>query len=225
MPHPHRESFLSRIAPGLLLAATGVGVGDLAGAGFAGKELGLAVLWAVAFGALLKFGLTEGIARWQLATGSSLVQGVARHVGRGALWTFLVYLVWWSYALSIAFATGCGIATHALLERAVPASALPSDPSTARFLLGAAHAVGGLLLVAIGGYRWFERIMEVAIATMFLVVISTAVAIQPDVGAILRGLFVPSIPDANGQGFAWTLVLLGGVGGTVTILGYGYWIR
>jgi uncharacterized membrane protein len=63
------------IGPGLLLAATGVGAGDLATASFVGGLLGTAVLWAVIFGAFLKFVVTEGLARWQLATGETLIEG------------------------------------------------------------------------------------------------------------------------------------------------------
>jgi len=36
---------------------------------------------------------------------------------------------------------------------------------------------------------------------------------------------VPAIPDAGGQGLSWTVALMGGIGGTLTILCYGYWIR
>jgi Mn2+/Fe2+ NRAMP family transporter len=52
---------------------------------------------------------------------------------------------------------------------------------------------------------------------------------------VARGLFVPSLPgvlgdlgvqgDAGREGLVWTLALIGGVGGTLTILCYGYWIR
>jgi hypothetical protein len=37
----------------------------------------------------------------------------------------------------------------------------------------------------------------------------------------MRGL-IPSVPE---QGSQWVLAVLGGVGGTVTLLSYGYWIR
>ena len=36
---------------------------------------------------------------------------------------------------------------------------------------------------------------------------------------------MPAHPAAHGEGIAWTIALIGGVGGTVTILCYGYWIR
>ena len=45
---------LKIIGPGLLIAATGVGAGDLAGGAFAGSKLGVAVLWAVLLGAFFK---------------------------------------------------------------------------------------------------------------------------------------------------------------------------
>jgi len=64
---------LSVIGPGLLVAATGIGAGDLATASFAGSHLGIAVLWAALAGAFLKFVVNEGLTCWQLATGASLV--------------------------------------------------------------------------------------------------------------------------------------------------------
>ena len=51
------------IGPGLLVAATGVGAGDLATGAFTGNQLGVAVLWAVVLGAVLKFVVNEGLAR------------------------------------------------------------------------------------------------------------------------------------------------------------------
>ena len=45
------------VGPGLMLAATGVGAGDLAGGAFAGMKLGVAVLWAVVLGAVFKLSL------------------------------------------------------------------------------------------------------------------------------------------------------------------------
>ena len=68
-----RPRLLSLIGPGILIAATRVGAGDLATASFAGSQLGTAILWAAVIGAFLKFVLNEGLARWQLATGSTVL--------------------------------------------------------------------------------------------------------------------------------------------------------
>ena len=46
---------LSLVTPGLMVAATGVGAGDLATAAFTASQLGVAVLWAVLLGAFLKW--------------------------------------------------------------------------------------------------------------------------------------------------------------------------
>ena len=77
------------IGPGLLLAATGVGSGALATGGIVGSLLGPAVLWAVVLGALLKFVVTEGLARWQLATGETLLEpahgALEQRLSRGEL--------------------------------------------------------------------------------------------------------------------------------------------
>ena len=58
-PSPRRHRILG---PGLLVAATGVGAGDLATGAFTGSQLGVVVLWAAVVGAGLKYALTEGLA-------------------------------------------------------------------------------------------------------------------------------------------------------------------
>jgi hypothetical protein len=57
---------------------------------------------------------------------------------------------------------------------------------------------------------------------MFLAVIFTAAMTKHDWSAVGRGIFIPTIPEG---GLGWVLGILGGVGGTVTLLSYGYWIR
>jgi len=67
--------------------------------------------------------------------------------------------------------------------------------------------------------------MSICIGVMFITVMVTAALLWPGSSEILQGIFVPSIPQADASGIAWTIALIGGVGGTVTILCYGYWIR
>jgi Mn2+/Fe2+ NRAMP family transporter len=60
---------------------------------------------------------------------------------------------------------------------------------------------------------------------MFVTVAITAVALWPGTGAVLRGLFVPTLPRADPEAIVWTVSLIGGIGGTLTVLAYGYWLR
>lgn len=217
-PKPARPSGpLAIIGPGLLVAATGVGAGDLATGALTGSRLGVAVLWAVLLGAIIKFVLNEGLARWQLATGSTVLEGTARHFGRAAIITFLAYLCVWSFFVGSALMSACGIAAHAILPL--------GDPSTDKIIYGVIHSVVALGLVFAGGYRLFEKVMSVCIGVMSITVLATTIAIQPDWSAVASGVFIPTIPQLGSGGLKWTIGLMGGVGGTVTVLCYGYWIR
>jgi Mn2+/Fe2+ NRAMP family transporter len=213
-----RPKLLLLVGPGLLVAATGVGAGDLATAAFTGDQLGTAVLWAVVAGAVLKLFLTEGLARWQLATGTTLLEGALTRTPRPLRWLFLLYLLPFSWFVGSALMSACGVTALALLP-------LEVDPERGKILLGMAHGLLGLVLVLFGGFRLFERVMSACIGLMFATVVVTAVLLRPDWSALARGLVIPRIPDADGQGLTWTVALLGGVGGTLTVLCYGYWIR
>lgn len=213
-----RLNVLAIFGPGILLAATGVGTGDLAAASFSGNKLGVAVLWAVMVGAAMKFVLNEGLARWQLATDRTILEGCAQHVGLPFQIVFLLYFLPWSFFVGSALMGSCGVAAHAILP-------VFEDPDRAVLVFGALHSVLGLTLARIGGYWLFEKIMSFCIAVMFFTVLTTVVLLEPDWSQIVAGLFIPSIPEVGGEEITWTLALMGGVGGTVTILCYGYWIR
>lgn len=198
------------LGPGFAVAATGVGAGDVVAAGVAGARYGTAILWAALAGALVKFALNEGIARWQLGTGTTLLEGWQRHLHRGVLLGFGLYLVLWTFIVAGALMSACGLAAHALVP-AVPVG-----------VWGALHAVAAAGLVLAGRYRLFERLMKGFIGLLFVTVIASALLVRPDWGAVLRGLVVPVVPPGGG---AYLLGVAGGVGGSVTLLSYSYWMR
>ncbi|MCZ6704914.1 MAG: Nramp family divalent metal transporter [Bacteroidetes bacterium] len=222
MPPPinqkKRLGFFEIIGPGILIAATGVGAGDLATATFSGSKLGTAVLWAVLVGGVLKFVLTEGLTRWQLATGKTLLEGAAERLSPIVGWLFLPYLLVWSFFVGAALMSANGVAIHAMVP-------VFSDPADAKIVFGVAASLIGLGLVLGGGFPLFEKIMGACIALMFTSVVTTAILLWPGTESVVSGLFIPSIPDADGEGLTWTVALMGGIGGTLTILCYGYWIR
>jgi Mn2+/Fe2+ NRAMP family transporter len=205
------------LGPGVLLAATGVGGGDLATASFVGGLLGTAVLWAAVFGAFLKFVVTEGLTRWQLATGTTFLEGLVARLGPVAVWLFLPYLLLWSFFVGAAQMSACGVTLHAIFP-------VFDSAETGKVVFGIASGLVGLALVWRGGYALFEQLMRICILLMFVSVVTTAIRLWPGSAEVLQGLFVPRIPD-TAQGVTWTVALIGGIGGTVTVLCYGYWLR
>jgi Mn2+/Fe2+ NRAMP family transporter len=208
------DTFFSKIVLGLIVAATGVGAGDLVTASLAGSEVGLVLLWAALAGALLKWVLNEGIARWQMATSATLLEGWVLHLGAVVHWVFFAYFLVWSYAVGGALINACGVAGAGLLPI--------GDPGTSRIVWGIVHSVVGFAMVRAGGFKAFQYVMSFLVVIMVAAVLLTVVLISPDWSAVARGLIIPGIPKG---GAGWTLAVLGGVGGTVTLLCYSYWIR
>jgi Mn2+/Fe2+ NRAMP family transporter len=201
---------LRDLGPGLAMAATGVGAGDLAAAMFAGARFGETLLWAIAGGALVKLALNEGIARWQLATGTPLLEGWCRHLGRPFRTYFLAYLVFWSFVVGGALMSASGVAAHALAP-AIPIAGW-----------GVLHSLVAFALVLTGRYALFERVMSALAVMMVVSLVASAAFFAPPLSEIARGIFIPSLP--RGASTA-VLGLVGGIGGSVSLLAYGYWIR
>ena len=203
---------LSTLGPGLLVAATGVGAGDLITASLAGSEVGTIVVWAAVLGGVLKWTLNEGIARWQMATGTTLLEGWILRLHPMVQWTFLVYFLLWSFVVGGALVNACGIAGASLLPI--------GSASTSKVVWGVVHSLVAMAIVLRGGFKWFEAAMAACVAVMVIGVIATA--------ALLFVAPAPVPPPAIGAGTGglsrWALAVLGGVGGTVTLLSYGYWI-
>ena len=143
------KHFFIIIGPGMLTAATGVGAGDLASGSFAGSLLGTTVLWAVIVGAFLKYVVTEGIARWQLATGTTLLEGMTVNLGRGTAWLFLPYLLMFTYFIGTAMMSACGVTLHAMFP-------VFDDPVNGKIFFGILASIVGFVLVYNGVYNLFE---------------------------------------------------------------------
>ena len=196
-----------------------MGAGDLLTASLAGSRFGLTLLWAAWLGALLKWFLNEGVARWQMATETTLIEGLVIRAGSWIRWAFGAYLVAWAFFTGGALVTACGVAGTGILP-------LSANLTTSKILWGMIHSMIGILVVLRGGFRTFQRLMMVCVGLMFVAVVLTAALLRPDLSAMLTGLTIPSIRSLpSPSGTAYTLGVLGGVGGTVTLLSYGYWIR
>ena len=96
------KGHLRLVGPGLVVAATGVGAGDLVAAAKAGALYGMPLLWTAVIGAVIKFVHAEGVGRWQLATGTTVLEGWVRLFGLPVRIYFFVYLLLWTFIVSAA---------------------------------------------------------------------------------------------------------------------------
>ena len=193
------------------MATSGIGASDIVAATVGGATHGLALLWALALGAFFKFVLSEGLARWQLATGSTALEGWARHLPRWVLGLFAGYLVLWAVAVSGALVSGCGLAIENLTGGAV-----------SRSWGGCAQAVAACALIWSAHAGRLARVMKPLIVVMFVSIVACAALTFREPVAVLRGLLVPAIP---GGGATYVLSLIGGIGGSLTLLSYNYLLR
>ncbi|MGB5454563.1 MAG: Nramp family divalent metal transporter [Gammaproteobacteria bacterium] len=201
---------IKAIGPGIVIAATGVGAGDLIAASVSGARYGTAILWAAVVGAIIKYVINENLARWQLVTGTTLLEAWVQRLPRFVSLYFMVYLLLWSFIVAGALISATGLAAHAII------------PAVSVELWGIIHSLLALIIVWRGAYRHIEIIMKLLIAIMFIVVMVCAAVLLPSSGELLAGILVPSLPEGS---IVFVLGVIGGVGGSVTVLSYGYWIR
>lgn len=196
------------IGPGLVVAATGVGAADLVATLIAGAKFGYALLWTVVVGCIMKIVLVEGAGRYSLATGNTIYEGWSR-LGRWTHWYFGPYIVIWGFVYGAAAMAGTGLPLHSLL------------PVLPVWAWGILSGLIGLALVWWGRYSLFEKVCAALVGIMFVTMVGAALLTLPNIPELVTGL-VPLIPDT---GLVNVLSLAGGVGGTITLAAYGYWIR
>lgn len=198
----------SLVGPGLVVAATGVGAADLIATTVAGSKYGYALLWAVVAGCIMKVVLVEGAGRYSLATGNTIFEGWAT-LGKWTSWYFGPYIVIWGFVYGAAAMAGTGLALYSLMPFLSVAS------------WGILSGLLGMALVWSGRYDLFERVLTAMVIMMFVAMVLAAAATLPNLGEIVAGL-APTIPEGA---MINVLSVAGGVGGTITLAAYGYWLR
>ncbi|MFI1209201.1 Nramp family divalent metal transporter [Streptomyces sp. NPDC020802] len=206
-----RKSSWKYIGPGIVVAATGVGAGDLVATLIAGSNFGYTLLWAAVIGCLVKISLAEAAGRWHLSTGRTLFDGWAS-LGRWTSWFFGVYVVVWGFVYGAAAMSSSGL----------PLQALFPDVMGLKWWAILTGLVG-LVFVWFNKYAVFEKVMTVLVGVMFVVTVYLAIRVTPNLGEAFAGL-LPVLPDEK-DSILNTLGLIGGVGGTITLAAYGYWVN
>ncbi len=200
---------LKSIGPGLLVAAAGIGAGDMIIAIQTGLDFNLLFVGSIVLTCVIKYVLTEGIARYQLASGESVISAWTKDFPVLFRYLFFIFFLIWSVMVSAALMSACGIAAHALI------------PELSISVWGMIQAVITVFIIYFGRYQLIEKITKILIGLMFLVVLCTAAYL------LLSGEGSPvdRFSEVEYSRDILLFAILGGVGGSVTMLSYGYWLK
>ncbi len=80
------------------------------------------------------------------------------------------------------------------------------------------HSLAAFAIALKGEYIWFESIIKFFVGVMFVTIVGSALCVWT--GAVpVRKSLIPKVPQVSGK---FLLGVVGGVGGTLTLLSYGY---
>jgi manganese transport protein len=175
-----------KIGPGLLVTAAFIGPGTVTTASLAGANFGFALLWALLFSIFATMVLQEMAARLGLVTRQGLAEAM-RDTGASALLSKLAVLL-------VVAAIGFGNAAYEAGNIAGAALAASSVTGISTSVWAVVLGLSAAGLLGSGHYKVLESTLIALVVLMSLVFILTAVAVAPDLPAILRGMLIPTLP-------------------------------
>jgi len=184
-----------------VIAAAFIGPGTVTTAARAGSDFRFALAWALLFSVVACLVLQEASGRITVLTGKELGEAIRSRFSGSGLSRSVPVLA----ALGIIL--GCAAFEAGNLLGGVAGLRLIVDASPATLTLIAGIAAG--ILLATGNTKWIARIAGALVAVMGVAFLVTAIRLGPDIGELIRGLLVPSIPVGG------TVMVLALVGTTV----------
>ncbi len=189
------NKLLSRIGPGLMLAATAVGVSHLVYSTQAGGNYGFSLVWVIVLIVLLKYPAFHFAVDYASATGRSLVTGYAK-ISRLAL-------IW----LAVGFFVDMFIATGAVaLVTAGLVISVFDLPFTGPQVAVALMIISALILIN-GQYAKAERIIKILVLLFSILALLTTFLALPLLGSDDRGVLAELTPDRS---FALFVIAMAG---------------
>ena len=218
---------LRKIGPGLILAGTIIGAGELIATTHLGAKAGFALLWLVILSCFIKVFLQLELGRYAISTGETTLRGLRRLPGPSHL------LPWW-WVLIILAMQGAMAAMIGSIGQAFH-MAVPSVAPKIVEPLGLGHrpelpwavmtTILVVILLAVGSYRVVERVTTLMVVA-FTVMTVLCVVLLPWAGhsigwrEIGSGLQFRIPPHAVGAAFAMFGMTGAGAGDLIV---YPYW--
>jgi manganese transport protein len=208
---------LGRIGPGMVLAASIVGSGELIATTTLGAQVGFAVLWIILVSCAIKPVVQGELGRYTIATGHTGLEGFNRMPGPrlGVSW-----LVWaWAITVTLTLLQVGGMygGVSQVLHLLVPALSV-------NVWVGVCFTITLALLLG-GGYARIERLAIVKVGLFTLLTVCAAVILLRRPGAIAAADLASGMRlQLPAAGLATAIAVFGitGVGATELVM-YPYW--
>ena len=184
------------IGPGILFAATAIGVSHLVQSTTAGALFGLSMIGFVALANILKFPFFEYGSRYAAATGTSIIEGYYK---LNKVWLYVYLLITF---VSMFFVTAAvGAVTIGFMENLFGINEMIGFQKTTHFLL----FFGCTALLMFGRFNLMEKLIKILGIVLLLTTIISFVAALFKGPASTSGLF----PPLGDVGWAFLLPLMG----------------
>lgn len=171
------------------MTAAAIGPGTVTTSSVSGATYGFALLWAVVFAVLASMVLQEMAARLGVETRQGLGEALATTFENPAMKALMVSLVISAITIGNAAYAGGDITGAAI--------GLQTLTGVSPKVWAAVIGLFMFALLATGRYRIVELALMALVGVMTVVFLVTAAMVGPDLGAMLAGMFVPSMPDGS----------------------------
>lgn len=179
-----------KIGPGVLIAAAFIGPGTITACTLAGVGFGYALLWAMLLSIIATVVLQEMSARLGIITQNGLADAIKNELKTPWIRMFLIGIVLAAIVIgNAAYEAGnIGGATLGM-------DALFGEEYAAFY----PFVIGGLafILLYMGSYKAMEKVFVTLVLIMSLSFLLTAIITKPNIMEIVKGMFVPSVPDGS----------------------------
>ena len=197
---------LENIGPGALVAAGFVGPGTVTTCTVSGASYGYTMLWALLFATVATIIFQEMAARVGIVTQEGLGENIRDRISHPVLkWIAIVIVIIAIFIGNTAYETGNITGGILGIQAVVNAPMIPIV------------IVLGILAFAamwVGSYKLVEKILTGIVIFMGLVFLITAFASPVDWGAVVAGMFTPSLPEGQ-AGAKGILTAVGLIGTTI----------
>ena len=177
-----------KLGPGVLVAAAFIGPGTVTACTLAGVNFGFSLLWAMLLSIIATYVLQEMSARLGIITQKGLADVIKQELSNPWIRNSVITLIFSAIIIGNASYEAGNIGGATLgMEALFGLSYSKLYP----VILGLA----AFSLLFFGNYKALEKVFIFLVLIMSLSFVMTAVLTQPNLWELVKGLFVPSIPD------------------------------